>query len=67
MKQLKFFIISILAMLFLFSCTEKYPNKTESGTPILSDSNCEVCHLDKELLKEVADPIPPAPPGSGEG
>lgn len=67
MNQMKFFIISILFMFFLFSCTEKYPNKTDSGTPVASDSNCEVCHLDKELLEEVADPLPPPPPSSGEG
>jgi outer membrane biogenesis lipoprotein LolB len=67
MKQMNFFIIASLALLFLLGCTEKYPNKTESSTPVLGQSNCEVCHLDKELLKEVADPLPPAPPSDGEG
>jgi hypothetical protein len=68
MNQMKFFIISIFTLLFLFGCTEKYPNKIESGEPVLTGSNCEVCHLDKELLKEVADPLPPSGgEGSGEG
>jgi len=67
MNQMKYFIISALAMLFLFGCTEKYPNHLESGGPVVSGSNCEVCHLDKDLLIEVADPLPPVPPGDGEG
>jgi hypothetical protein len=67
MNQMKFFIISNLMLLFLFGCTEKYPNKIESGDPVLTGSNCEVCHLDKDLLKEVADPLPPPPGGEGSG
>ena len=67
MNQMKFFIISILVLLFLYGCTEKYPNMNESGDPVATGSNCEVCHLDKELLKEIADPIPPKEGESGEG
>jgi len=67
MKHTNFFIIASLALFFLLGCTEKYPNKNESSTPVLTGSNCEVCHLDKELLKEVANPLPPAPPSDGEG
>ena len=68
MNQMKIFIISVIALLFVFGCTEKYPNITDDGAPVLTGSNCEVCHLDKELLKEVADPLPPDEgEGSGEG
>jgi hypothetical protein len=67
MKQMKYFIISVLAFLFLYGCTEKYPNHTEDGGPVLTGSNCEVCHLDKDLLKEVAEPLPPSNGESGEG
>ena len=67
MKQMKFFIISLIMLFFLNACTEKYPNKVDSGNPVLTGSNCEVCHLDKELLKEVADPLPPPPGGEGSG
>jgi hypothetical protein len=67
MDQMKFFIIVALTLLFLIGCTDKYPNKTESDAPVTAQSNCEVCHLDKELLEEVADPLPPENGESGEG
>ena len=68
MNQMNFFIISIFALLFLFGCTEKYPNTADSGDPVETGSNCVVCHLDKDLLEEVADPLPPSGgEGSGEG
>ena len=67
MNQMKFFIISALLIILMMGCTEKYPNKTEAGDPVLTGSGCEVCHLDKDLLKEVADPIPPKEGDGGEG
>ena len=67
MKQFLLFIFISLFLFTIMGCTEKYPNKTESGIPVVGQGNCEVCHLDKELLKEVADPLPPAPPSDGEG
>ena len=68
MKQMLLFIFVALFLLSIIGCTEKYPNKAESGKEsVVGQSNCVVCHLDKELLKEVADPLPPQPPSSGEG
>jgi hypothetical protein len=69
MKQFFLLIVVTLVVLILFGCTEKYPNKTSSSTPTLAQSNCEGCHLDKEVLQQVADPLPPDTSGgdSGEG
>jgi hypothetical protein len=68
MKQIFLFHVIVLFLLTIIGCTEKYPNKAESGgEPVVGQSNCVVCHLDKELLQEVADPLPPQPPGDGEG
>jgi len=67
MNQMKFFIISGLIIILMIGCTEKYPNKTETGDLVLTGSSCEVCHLDKDLLEEVADPLPPPAGDGGEG
>lgn len=67
MKQFIQFILITMLFLVLTGCSEKYPNRTESSIPVIAGSNCAVCHLDKELLKEIATPLPPQPPDSGEG
>ncbi|MBD3287744.1 hypothetical protein GF337_02975 [candidate division KSB1 bacterium] len=63
---------AVVSLLFLFSmsllfytgCTDKYePTSPISG----SGSSCVHCHLNAELLKEVATPIPPPTGEAGEG
>ena len=68
MKKIIFYSVSSLILLFYAGCTEKYPNKTEGGdVPVLAQGSCVECHTDKELLKELATPIPPPSGESGEG
>ncbi len=68
MKKIIFFIMSSLILLLYVGCTEKYPNKIEGGdVPVLAQGSCVECHTDKELLKELATPIPPPSGDSGEG
>ena len=63
--------LSVLAggfCLLLAGCTEKYPIDSGHTGPVLSQGGCVACHTDQELLKQVADPLPPPSNGdSGEG
>jgi hypothetical protein len=67
MKNL-IFIFSVLILLVLLGCSEKYPvSESEDISKTVSDG-CSSCHLDKELLQEVAIPlVPPENGESGEG
>lgn len=52
----------LLASQFLnWGCTDKYEPITASG------SSCVHCHLNADLLREVADPLPPSDGEAGEG
>jgi len=53
-------------MLLCAGCTEKYPSESRDFSAV-EESGCTVCHLDAELLKEVADPLPEGNEPSGEG
>ena len=66
-------IIEILFVCFIgftlvqiTGCTDKYE---PVGTDFTAsqESSCKVCHLDQELLKQVADPIETGGEDSGEG
>jgi len=50
----------------IYTCTEKYP---ASHKDLASDNGdgCLFCHLDSELLKKVADPLPEREGDAGEG
>ena len=68
MKKILFFVISSLVLLVYSGCTEKYPNRTEGGDgPVLAEGGCVECHTDKDMLKELATPLPPPSGESGEG
>ena len=65
-KTLLVFSLLVVAALVLH-CTEKYPPAPAGEAPQLAaESGCVNCHLDKELLKQVADPVE-HPTESGEG
>ena len=54
----------LMSQLLYMGCTDKYePSSPISG----SGSSCVHCHLNSELLKEVATPLPPPTGESGEG
>jgi hypothetical protein len=66
MKRLILFCAMIIIVLSVFSCKEKYEEETETFAA-LSQSGCISCHMDKDLLEEVADPIEYSGEGGGEG
>ena len=57
-----FFILFLVYM----SCTEKYPPQMSKYGEV-KESGCTACHLDADLLKEVADPLPGDENHTGEG
>ena len=60
------FYFTLILMFFIQSCTEKYsPATLVESTG--DGSNCVSCHRNKELLKQVASPLPPPGESSGEG
>ncbi|RKY87682.1 hypothetical protein DRQ09_04045 [candidate division KSB1 bacterium] len=61
-----FIFIFIFSIYFLISCSEKYPSP-ESKFSKIKESGCTYCHLDAELLKKVAEPLPPSEDDEGEG
>lgn len=69
--KLKLFTFSSLLLLsliliFVWGCTDKYkpaPNIFSSA----EESSCTSCHLNANLLKEVATPLPSDNGDSGEG
>jgi hypothetical protein len=60
------FILSIIVLFFISACTDKYEAPSENIAKA-SSSGCVACHTDEDLLKEVADPLPPPSGGGGEG
>lgn len=66
MKRIILFSALIVLFLSVYSCKEKYEEETESFAA-LSQSGCVSCHMDKDLLEEVADPLPETGEGGGEG
>lgn len=67
MKHTQILVSILLVALALFSwqCTEKYPADADH-VAALSDG-CVACHLDADLLKKVATPLPEVEGESGEG
>ena len=66
----KFIYVLLVGLIFILylGCTEKYPSDSTEAPPVLAQNNCAGCHLDKELLQKVADPLPPDDgDDSGEG
>ena len=63
---LSLLILSLSFLLLQWGCTEKYKPSpgvfSASGQP-----GCTHCHLNADLLKEVATPLPPPSGESGEG
>jgi hypothetical protein len=58
--------IVFIIVIQLTGCTDKYkPTANEFAS--LKTSSCTHCHLDAELLKEVADPIEHGGGEAGEG
>jgi hypothetical protein len=59
-------LIGILSFFLLESCTDKYEPTTmvDAGQ---GESGCVYCHLNKDLLKQVADPIEQGGGEAGEG
>jgi hypothetical protein len=67
MRKFSFAIVLVVFMLFFMSsCTDKYEAPSENIAQA-SESGCVGCHSDEQLLKEVADPLPPPPDDGGEG
>lgn len=65
MRKISFALL-LIVLFFISSCTDKYETPNENIA--LSDgSGCVACHTDKDLLEEVADPLPEPPSGGGEG
>jgi hypothetical protein len=67
MKKNQYVLIVLMIFFMVWGCTEKYPGPTEDSTLSLTGGSCVTCHTDQELLKEVADPLPPPDDDSGEG
>jgi hypothetical protein len=66
-SKLFFLFITLVMLAFVLSqCTEKYPGATKTSTLGAKDG-CETCHLDKDKLQKVADPIAQSGGESGEG
>ena len=59
-------LISVISLLLLTQCTEKYPGATKELT-LATGNGCVDCHLDAEKLKKVATPLPPVEGDAGEG
>ncbi len=55
------FVLFTTLVIFLLSCSDKYPTPVEKFA--VEKNSCTNCHLNAELLKEVADPLPVDPGG----
>ena len=66
--KIVFVFFTLFALIiFYFGCTEKY-EPTSNDFSSLEKTSCTHCHLDKNLLEEVAEPLPPdTSEASGEG
>ena len=65
MRKISFALL-LIVLFFISSCTDKYEAPSENIAQN-DGSGCVACHTDKDLLKEVADPLPEPPGGGGEG
>jgi len=65
MRKISFALL-LIVLFFISSCTDKYETPNENIAQN-DGSGCVACHTDKDLLKEVADPLPEPPGGGGEG
>jgi len=64
--SLSFLMIVLFFLIFQWGCTDKYkpaPNIFSSS----EESSCTHCHLNANLLKEIATPLPHDEGESGEG
>jgi hypothetical protein len=66
MKKLIFLSIFLMIALFM-ACQEKIDNDPSNIFADVDQSGCEGCHLDKELLAEIAEPLESGGEPSGEG
>ncbi len=60
------FLILLMGLFVLFSCTKKYPDQTQMDLAIGGDG-CTSCHMNTDLLKEVATPQEDTEGDAGEG
>lgn len=68
MRKLSFIVLILMLLgILLISCTEKYPVVNDGQLAKVTGSSCVDCHTDKDLLKQVATPLPPDTGSSGEG
>lgn len=62
-------IISVVLLFVLvamsWQCTKKYPADVDHIAAV--SDGCVACHLDEDLLKKVAAPLPPVEGEAGEG
>ncbi len=67
MKDSKIISILLLIMLVAFSwqCSKKYPADANHRAAV--SDGCVACHLDVDLLKQVAEPLPHVEGEAGEG
>ncbi len=56
----------VIIFIWLSGCTDKY-KPTANQFASLEKSSCTHCHLNAELLKDIANPIPDDNGESGEG
>ena len=69
MKKQHIIVLVLFAGLILLAfiqCTEKYP-AAHQKLNLASADGCVNCHLDADLLKKVATPLPPKEANAGEG
>ena len=67
MQRAIYSLFLVLICVFIVStCTEKYPSEAEKSRFLKKESSCVSCHTDADLLKEVAEPLPPPSGESGE-
>ncbi len=67
MKKLLLVIAILVVATCLFQqCTKKNPQEPRRFNSSQADG-CLSCHMNAQLLKEVATPLPPANTESGEG
>ena len=64
-KIISLAFIFVLIIVLLNSCTDKYPQAVNKSFAIKKTS-CIQCHLDADLLKEVAEPLPDQCEATGE-
>ena len=68
--RIRYFIVStivlLLLVLVLVQCTDKYP-EAHKELNLANKDGCVNCHLNANLLKKVATPLPPKEGNAGEG